>query len=202
MNLQPLKIPSGWTVEWNLLTETDPTTETIHEFTGSSLLLINSSTRLKAIDVSWRPEANLNGAYQLQVICMLPNFNKKTNTMEYSGLWETPELEFTTKNRLELVKKINQLLLTLKPYKDSRILLKPGVVDEVNESIRQELLLGLTSNVVIKVIESNHKILQDLLLDHQAITKAVVENLAKNGITKGVKNKAKQLLNSKRFKQL
>ena len=202
MNLQPLKIPSGWTVEWNLLTETDPTTETIHEFTGSSLLLINSSTRLKAIDVSWRPEANLNGAYQLQVICMLPNFNEKTNTMEYSGLWDTPELEFTTKNRLELVKKINQLLLTLKPYKDSRILLKPGVVDEVNESIRQELLLGLTSNVVIKVIESNHKILQDLLLDHQAITKAVVENLAKNGITKGVKNKAKQLLNSKRFKQL
>ena len=96
----------------------------------------------------------------------------------------------------------SQLLLTLKPYKDSRILLKPGVVDEVNESIRQELLLGLTSNVVIKVIESNHKILQDLLLDHQAITKAVVENLAKNGITKGVKNKAKQLLNSKRFKQL
>ena len=56
--------------------------------------------------------------------------------------------------------------------------------------------------MVIKVIESNHKILQDLLLDHQAITKAVVENLAKNGITKGVKNKAKQLLNSKRFKQL
>jgi len=200
MNLQPLKIPSGWTVEWNLLTETDPTTETIHEFTGSSLLLINSSTRLKAIDVSWRPEANLNGAYQLQVICMLPNFNEKTNTMEYSGLWDTSELEFTTKNRLELVKKINQLLLTLKPYKDSRILLKPGVVDEVNESIRQELLLGLTSYVVIKVIESNHKILQDLLLDHQAITKAVVENLAKNGITKGVKNKAKQLLNSKRFK--
>ena len=65
MNLQPLKIPSGWSVKWNVLTETDPSKETIHEFTISSLLLLNSSTRLKAIDVSWRPEGYIEGAYKL-----------------------------------------------------------------------------------------------------------------------------------------
>jgi len=116
MNLQPLKIPSGWSVEWNLLTDTDPTKDTIHEFAGSSLLLINSPTRLKAIDVSWQPEGDINGAYQLQVINLLPKFNNKTNTIEYEGIWETPELEFSTRNRLELVNKINHLLFTLKPY--------------------------------------------------------------------------------------
>ncbi|WP_147679192.1 hypothetical protein [Algibacter pacificus] len=201
MNLQPLKIPSGWSVDWNLLTETNPTEDTIHEFTGSSLLLITSHTRLKAIDVSWRPEGDINGAYQLKVICLLPKFNSKTNTLDYEGVWEEPEVEFSTKNRLELVDKLNHLLLYLKPYTDSRILLQPGVVDEPNESIRQELLTkGLTEEVVAKIMASNNKKLQELLLDHEAVSYADVEKLSQNGATKGVKNKAKQLLNSKQFR--
>lgn len=200
MNLQPLKIPAGWSLEWNLLTETNPTEATIQEFTGSSLLHIYSATRLKAINVSWRPEGDINGAYQLQVICLLPKFNSTTNTMAYDGIWETPELKFTTKNRLELVDKINHLLFYLKPFTDTRILIKPGVVDEPNELIRQELLKGLRPNVANNIIESNHKILQDLLLSHKDISKAIVEELAISGASKGVKNKAKQVLNSKRFK--
>ncbi|WP_417365486.1 hypothetical protein [Flavobacterium beibuense] len=201
MNLQPLKIPSGWSVEWNLLTETDPTEETIHEFTGS-LLLVNSPTRLKAIDVCWKPEADINGAYQLLVVLLLPNFNTMTNTMEYEGVWEAPELEFTTQNRLELVEKLNNLLFTLKPYTDTRILSKPGVVDEPNESIRQNLLAnGLTKEVTESIIASNHKKLQELILDHKDVSKEIVEELLQRGAGKGVKNKAKQLLSSKTFKK-
>ncbi len=200
-DLQPLKIPSGWSVEWNLLTETDPTKANIHEFTGSSLLLLNSSSRLKAIDVSWRPEGDISGAFQLQVICLRPTFNAKTNTMEYDGLWETPELEFQTKDRLELVAKINHLMFYLQPYTDNRIMLKPGVVDESNEGIRQELFKGLTSDVATKIMASNHKELQDLLLEHSAVSKTMVEELAHSGASKGIRNKAKQLLNSKRFKK-
>lgn len=201
MNLQPLEIPAGWTVDWNLLTETDPTENTIHEFTGSSLLLISSHTRLKAIDVSWQPEGDINGAYQLQVIYLLPKFNTKTNTLDYEGVWEAPELEFSTQNRLELVDKLNHLLFYLKPYTDTRILLQPGVVDEPNEVIRQELLTNdLTEELVEKIIASNHKKLQELLLDHKAVSYADVEKLSKEGATKGVKNKAKQLLNSKQFR--
>jgi len=200
-DLQPLKIPSGWSVEWNLLTETDPAEDNIHEFSGSSLLLLNSPLRLKAIDVSWRPEGDINGAYQLQVICLLPKFNAKTNNMEYEGIWETPELEFSTKDRLELVAKINHLMFYLQPYIDNRIMLKPGVVDESNERNRQELLKGLTSDLATKIIASNHKQLQDLLLEHMTVSKIMVEELAKSGASKGIKNKAKQLLNSKRFKK-
>ena len=201
MNLQPLKIPSGWTVDWNLLTETDPTEDTIHEFTGSSLLLISSHTLLKAIDVSWQPEGDINGAYQLQVIYLLPKFNTKTNTLDYEGVWEAPELEFSTQNRLELVDKLNHLLFYLKPYTDTRILLQPGVVDEPNEAIRQGLLdNGLTEEIAEKIIASNHKKLQELLLDHKAVTYTDVEKLSQDGATKGVKNKAKQLLNSKQFR--
>ncbi len=201
MNLQPLKIPAGWFVAWNLLTDRDPAIDTIHEFTGSSLLLINSPTRLKAIDVSWRPEGDLDGAYQVQVICLLPKFNSKTNTLEYEGIWETPELIFCTKSRPELVEKVNHLLFSLEPFTDPRILLKPGIVDEPNEAIRQELLIaGLTGDVAAKIIASQHKVLQDLMLNHQDISKELVEKLVQSGAGKGVKNKAGQLLNSKRFK--
>lgn len=200
MNLQPLKIPAGWTVEWNVLTDIDPTEDNIHEFTGN-LLLINSPTRLKSIDVSWKPEGDINGYYQLQVIYLLPKFNTKTNTIEYEGVWETPELEFKTKNRLELVDKINYLLFTVKPYIDTRILLKPGIVDEPNEAVRQDLLVnGLTKEVATKIIASNHKKLQELMLDHKAVSYADVQKLSQEGASKGVKNKAKQLLNSKQFR--
>ena len=201
MNLQPLKIPSGWSVKWNLLTDKDPTENNIHEFTGSSLLLLNSHTRLKAIDVSWKPEGDIHGAYQLQVICLQPKFNSITNEMGYEGLWETPELEFASNNRLELVDKINELLFNLKPYVDTRILLKPGIVDLPNETIRQEFLSnGLTPEGTTKIIDSNHKKLQELLLDHKAISKSVVQQLSLSGASKGIKNKAKQLLNSKLFR--
>ena len=200
MNLQPLKIPAGWTVEWNVLTDIDPTEDNIHEFTGN-LLLINSPTRLKSIDVSWKPEGDINGYYQLQVIYLLPKFNTKTNTIEYEGVWKTPELEFKTKNRLELVDKINYLLFTVKPYIDTRILLKPGIVDEPNEAVRQDLLVnGLTKEVATKIIASNHKKLQELMLDHKAVSYADVQKLSQEGASKGVKNKAKQLLNSKQFR--
>ncbi|MAB47621.1 MAG: hypothetical protein CMC05_03220 [Flavobacteriaceae bacterium] len=200
MNLQPLKIPAGWSVDWNLLTDTDPTEDIIHEFTGSSLLHISSHTRLKAIDVSWRPEGDINGAYQLQVIYLLPKFNTKTNTLDYEGVWEAPELEFSTQNRLELVDKLNHLLFYLKPYTDTRILLKPGIVDEPNEAIRQEFLSkGLTEKVVSKILDSNHKVLQNLMLDHEDISRPIVEKLVEIGVSKGVRNKAKQLLSSKRL---
>ena len=200
MNLQPLKIPSGWSVEWNLLTDTDPSEEFIHEFTGS-LLLLNSSSRLKSIDVSWQPEGDINGSYHLQVICLLPKFNNITNTLEYEGIWETPEVEFKTSNRLLLVDKINHLLFTLKPFEDERILLKPGIVDKTNETIRLDLVTkGLTEEVLDKIITSDNKKLQELVLNYKTIPHIYVEKLSQNGATKGIKNKAKQLLNSKLFK--
>lgn len=199
-NLQPLKIPPGWSVEWNLLTETNPTEKTIHEFDGSLLLLI-SSTRLKAIEVSWKPACDINGAYELLVIHLLPKFNLKTHTIEYEGIWESPELEYMTKSRVELVDQINNLLFFLKPYQDKRILLLPGVVDEPNEAIRQALITnGLTTEIFSKILASNHKELQNLVLDYKNIDKYAVETLAQHGATKGVKNKAKQLLNSKKFR--
>lgn len=203
MNLQPLKIPSGWYVSWNLLTDIDPTEENIHEFSGSSLLLINSPSRLKAIDVSWRPEADINGSYELKVIILLPNFNSKTNLMEYDGLWEMPELEYSTKNRLELVDKVNELLWFTKPFNDPRILSEPGIVDEKNEAIRLELInIGITAELSLKIINSENKKLQDLLLDHKDITISTLEELSVKGTSKGIRNKALQMLKSRNFRKI
>ena len=199
-NLQPIKIPAGWTVEWNLFTATDPTEENIQEFSGN-LLLINSSSRLKAIELCWTPEEDINGTFELKVINLEPNFNSKTNEMEYNGLWESPEMEYQTKDRREVVAKINELLFYLKPFKDQRILLKPGIVDVENENIRQELLSkGLTKEINLKILTSKHKKLQDLLLNHPEVRKETLITLAETGASKGIKNKAQQLLKSNRFR--
>jgi len=74
-------------------------------------------------------------------------------------------------------------------------------VDEPNEAIRQDLFAhGLSEEVASKIIVSKHKKLQELMLDHEAVSYADVEKLSQEGASKGVKNKAKQLLNSKPFR--
>lgn len=69
--LQPLRIPSGWRVNWNTLFELDPSAENIRRgyFGGSSLFAaVNEGLRL-SLDVAWRPEDDPAGEYQLTVDC-------------------------------------------------------------------------------------------------------------------------------------
>lgn len=62
--LQPLRIPAGWTIGWN----------TFHAipipadgFSGSSLLYLLRHDRRLVIDVEWRPEFDPNGHYNYYV---------------------------------------------------------------------------------------------------------------------------------------
>lgn len=199
---QALQIPAGWNIEWNQLMDEDPSEENIHEFTGSSLWFASSPNRLRCIDVNWRPEGNIDGCFHLTVVNLIPQFNPRINEMEYVGLWENPALEFQTKNRMELVDKIEELLFLLKPYVDERILLNPGIVDEDSEKLRLTLnQMGPTKETVQAIIKSRSAVLQNCLLDHPKIDAEALQILREQGATKGIKNKVHQLLNSKRFRE-
>tara|TARA_R110001592_G_scaffold234658_1_gene492256 strand:+ start:3500 stop:3640 length:141 start_codon:yes stop_codon:yes gene_type:complete len=43
---------------------------------------------LKAIDVTWKPNNDISGAYKLQVICLQAKFNIKTNEMDKKACGE------------------------------------------------------------------------------------------------------------------
>lgn len=89
----------------------------------------------------------------------------------------------------------------LDSYKDERIFKSQGVIDEELEVLRIALKdEGYSEKLAHKICESNHSILQDLLMDTKEITKDILLFLKENGAKKGIKNKANQKLNSKKYR--
>ena len=65
-----------------------------------------------------------NGEYKVIVLNFVENFNFKSNEFHKKPNWENPFLTFTTKSRLELVEKLEELMRTLSIYQDQRITIK------------------------------------------------------------------------------
>lgn len=202
MNLQPLRIEATWQVDYNQLYEVDPKIGLEDYFDGSSLLILKNNSRLKLIDVEWRPERDLNGKFQVKVLNFVENFNSKTNEFDNDVNWEIPFLTFATKSRLELVKKLEELMRSLPIYEDSRITINRGVVDEISESYRIDLIEnGISTELIKKVIENGSSKIQNKILDDDKVTREIILQFEQNGISKKVRNKANQKLNSKQFKE-
>jgi len=118
IELQPLRITSGWLIEWNLFYEVDPSDETMQYLDASSLLHIENHQLMRVINLDFKPENDANVFFNLRVLNLIKTTNKK-GYINYEGDWEEPYFELKTKNRLEIVKKIEQLVLQLPPYKNN-----------------------------------------------------------------------------------
>ncbi len=198
---QPLRIETGWKVTWNTFDEVDPMEDTMHYFSGSSLLTLHHENANRLIDLSWRPEETIDGNFILLVLNTIEKFNSKTNTLDIDVDWENPYLRFESKNRLEVVAKLEQLMLQLSPFEDPRILKNRGVIDEPSETYRLELIEnGLSDELIAKIITTGNRKIQIQLIDHSDITKDILQDLADNGCNIKVKNKAKAKLNSKKYR--
>jgi len=181
--------------------ETDPSSEKMDAFTGDSLLLLSSSHRLRSIELSWTPEGDYQGSFKLVVINLLENFNKKNNTIEYDGDWDNPYYTFHSRDRLEIVDEIERLTLSLDPYDDPRLLLRRGEVDEFSEALRIELLTnGLNKELIDTILTKGNWKIQDILVDHPDIDHLTLDLIAQKGMKKGIRKKALQKLNSKKFR--
>jgi DNA-binding protein YbaB len=92
-------------------------------------------------------------------------------------------------------------MLELKPFKDVRVLKNRGVVDQPSESFRIQLKThGLNSGIVESILIHGNNKIQDVLIDHNEVSKEILEVLVEKGFNKGVKNKARQKLKSKKFR--
>lgn len=200
MKLQPLRIEAGWEITYNLFYEIDPTIGFENYFDGSSLLMLRNNNRKKIIDICWRPELDLNGHYQLEVLNFIENFNSKANEFDIIPNWEEPYLSFQTKSRVELVEKLEELMLVVPVFIDHRILKNRGVPDEPSESYRIRLANeGLSTDLIDVIIANGNSKIQNLVLDRKEIEREAVLLFSIKGISKKIKNKAHQMLNSKRF---
>lgn len=116
INLQPLRIVSGWIVEWNLFYEVDPSEETMHYLDSSSLLHLNNLGLIRVINLDFRPENDVNGYFYLRVINLTEVVNLKTKKVDYEGDWDNLYFELKSKNRLEIIKEIECLTIQTPHY--------------------------------------------------------------------------------------
>lgn len=63
--LQPLRVPAGWLINWNVLDEAEPGEE--HAYGNSSVFMATHEARRFRIDVEWRPEFDPEGSFRLVV---------------------------------------------------------------------------------------------------------------------------------------
>lgn len=195
MKLQSLRIPSGWTVAWHTMPDCELTKATIEEFSSSSLLLLYNTSANRIIDVCWQPENDINGHFVLKVLNRLEVFNPKTYDYDAEVDWEKPVTEFKTKDKTQLIEKLEDTLQTLKTYEDPRILIRRGVVNKEAEKLRVELIQNsLDEKLFQKIIKANQPKLEYLVIDHSCITSSMLEFLIENGHNLRIKNKAKQKL--------
>jgi|AntRauTorcE11898_2_1112593.scaffolds.fasta_scaffold18627_2 hypothetical protein len=202
-DLQPLRIPSGWIVEWNTFSEADPLPENRNAFMGSSLLYAHNVNLLRAIDLTWEPERDIeNGRFLLNVINLEEEWNESARKYLYSGDWEHPHLNYESTDRMGIVEKLETLFRTLKSFKDHRIMKQRGIVDHDAEALRLDLLKnGLSADLFHRILESRNKELHSLVIDHQSVSAEILQKLIESeDTTKGIKNKARQKLNSKAFR--
>jgi hypothetical protein len=106
ISLQSLKIPTGWTVTWNQFYDIEPISNIycdglpdgdVWELFLQDLLQLKQINKSIILDLGWIPEANPEGSYHLQIIA--------------NEDWSTPILVYRSKNKIEVVEKINNLLL-------------------------------------------------------------------------------------------
>jgi hypothetical protein len=114
---QPLRIPAGWLVVWNVLFAVDPTEENVRLgfFGGSSLFAaVHEGLRLN-LDLEWRPEDDPAGEYQLTVeyapwLRTARGRRRKGVPLDFSGARVVHE--FHTRDRTELVWALEAALVT------------------------------------------------------------------------------------------
>lgn len=111
--LQPLRVPSGWTIDWNMLMEIDPSPENAEWFCGSTLFSATNAYRRFWIDVEWRPEFDPDGTYRLRVEYAPWERNERGRRRKDAPLhFRDSEIvhSFETRSRGELVHELEEWL--------------------------------------------------------------------------------------------
>lgn len=199
--IQPLRVCPDWQVLYNLFFEIDEITEENFDYVDSVYLLkLYSQSRNQFISMWWSPEADINGCYHIEIYHTLEVFNERTGEIDIK-FEEEPHTIFESKNRLEVVEKLEDFMRHLQIHEDPRILKSRAVVDEPSESYRLELLSnGLTEGLITNILKDGNKQIHILALGHKNINREIIVRFFNESRFSKMKKKAEQMLNNKKFR--
>ncbi len=104
-NLQPLRIPAGWSVSWNAFHEEEPTEANVLAFSGTLFAAEHRGAKV-AIDLEWSPKNVEEGRFVVAYVKYARY--EKANGAVLLGTFET-------RNRQEIVAELERFMVTLTP---------------------------------------------------------------------------------------
>lgn len=104
--LQPLRIPPGWQVTYNIFYEVDPSPDTMEWFNESMMLGIASIDGQYFIDLAFHPEDDHDGLFFLEFLHSDSPKHKRPNRRKWTSIGggKIP-------TRAEVVKQIEEFML-------------------------------------------------------------------------------------------
>ena len=104
--LQPLRVPSDWTITINNLYEIELTPETAHWFSSSVLLGGARQSTGYCFDSRVEPEGDPNGEFVIDFLKI--DYDQKGKPVKNSEVFLG---EFRTKSKIEFIKKIESFMI-------------------------------------------------------------------------------------------
>jgi len=167
LKLQALRIEAGWNSAYNQFTETDYSQMNYRENKEDTLLILCNSERGKMINLIWKSNEEDGGNFILLALNYLETFNPATNNFDLEVDWEKPYAQLKSRNKAEIIERIEQWFTNLPVTHDSRILKKRGETDEPSESYRKRLLKdGISETIVHQIMFDGNQKIQNILLDY------------------------------------
>lgn len=99
--LQPLRIPAGWGVDYNIFTSHDPSTESSEYFYGSVLFAASNRRDGRSVELGFEPEGDPEGSYELHL-----HDRAKANDHDSN----TCVAQVIPRDRLEIVRQIERFM--------------------------------------------------------------------------------------------
>jgi hypothetical protein len=102
IQLQPLRIPAGWSVTFNEFRELDPEAildpdSTLWSYFREDMLQVEHAATSTMVDLGWYPECDATGTYRALVVQI---HDVQEQTVE---AWQTPRATFTSRSLVQVI---------------------------------------------------------------------------------------------------
>jgi hypothetical protein len=197
---QPLRIYPDWQVLYNQFYEIDEINQENIDWVDTDYQLkLYSKERNQFIAMWWTPTLDINGYYHIEVRHALEVYSHKTKNIELK--FEKIHTVFDSRNRLDIVEKLEEdLMWKLPHYDDPRILKRPGVVDEPSESYRIDLKdNGFNKKLIDDILLNGNKKVQHIALKHLDLNRNIILRFKEESPFLKVQKRAEHLLTNKKY---
>jgi len=107
--LVPLRVPSGWMIDYNAFLDLDPNEFIDNEYEfrweySEDILQFSNKIRSRVLDLGWYPDHNPDGMFNIKLVELVEDNESQ------SDKWFQPIFILRTRNRNEIIEKLEWIM--------------------------------------------------------------------------------------------